>query len=325
MFDVMGIGMSVMDQLLLVDGLPTYNQGTKVLDASWQYGGKVPGGMIAVARLGLKGAIVGAVGGLPGKLVRKDFERHQIDCRYLLDRPGTQTTIVLAMADQSTGGRSLMGQPSGLPRPDAPQMDELDQDYLLSAKCLLIAQMDAVTTPVAKLYKQAGKPVVIDADWYADETYENMHLIDHFIASEFFYKHLFGEDTNYEPNLRTLKKRLQNEKGVVVVTIGERGLVGIDENDAYFTLPAFNVDVKDTTGAGDVFHGAYASGLAMGLATKENCRFSSAVSAIKCTRLGGRAGLPSLETVQKYLDTGVIDYTEIDERVEYYRKIPFSS
>ncbi|MDR3085995.1 MAG: PfkB family carbohydrate kinase [Christensenellaceae bacterium] len=322
MFDVMGIGMSVMDQLVLVDGLPTYNQGAKVLETSWQYGGKAPGGMIAVARLGRKGAMIGSVGGNVGALVRKDFERHGIDCSYLLDRPNTQTVIVLAMADQSTGGRSLMGMPSGMDRPEPPALQELDQAYILDAKVLLISNFDEVTLQAAKWYKAAGKPVVIDADWYADETFNNMHLVDHFIASEFFYEKLFGKSENFETNLRELKKRLQNSKGVVVVTLGEKGLVGIDDEDAFFRLPAFKVEVKDTTGAGDVFHGAYASGLTMGLPVQEICRLASGVSAIKCTRLGGRAGLPSLETVRKFLETGEIDYSEIDERVAYYRKMP---
>ena len=51
-----------------------------------------------------------------------------------------------------------------------------------------------------------------------------------------------------------------------------------------------------------------------------SARLASAVSAIKCTRIGGRAGIPSLPVVRQYLDTGVVDYTEIDKRVELYRK-----
>lgn len=322
MFDVMGIGMPVMDQLLMLDKLPTFNQGSKVLETSWQYGGKVPGGMIAVATLGMKGAIVAGVGGFPGELNRKDFERHGIDCSYLIDRPGTQTTIVVALADVSTGGRSFLGMASDLPRPTMPTLDELSKDYITDARCLLLANMDEVTIQAAKWYKEAGKPVVMDADWYSDETYDNLHLVDHLIPSEFFYNHLFGDDTNYEKNLRTLKEKMQNDKAVVIVTLGENGLVGIDENDQFFTLPAFRIDVKDTTGAGDVFHGAYCAGLLKGLPTKELARFCSAVSAIKCTRLGGRAGLADFETVQKFLDTGVIDYSKIDERVKYYAKMP---
>ena len=83
-------------------------------------------------------------------------------------------------------------------------------------------------------------------------------------------------------------------------------------------LPSFDVVVQDTVGAGDVFHGAYVVGLLRGYSAKEAARLATAVSCIKCTRIGGRAGIPDWDTVQKYLKTGEIDYTEIDERVAFY-------
>ena len=76
----------------------------------------------------------------------------------------------------------------------------------------------------------------------------------------------------------------------------------------------------DTTGAGDVYHGAFIYGLLQGWDAQKTARFSNAVSAIKCTRMGGRAAIPTFETVTKFLETGVIDYEEIDKRVARYRK-----
>ena len=78
------------------------------------------------------------------------------------------------------------------------------------------------------------------------------------------------------------------------------------------------MDVVDTVGAGDVFHGAFVAGLLQGWSVKDICRFASAVSAIKITRQGGRAGIPDMKTVQHFLETGEIDYKEIDERVKFY-------
>lgn len=85
-------------------------------------------------------------------------------------------------------------------------------------------------------------------------------------------------------------------------------------------MPSFAVDVQDTVGAGDVFHGAYTVGLLRGLSSKEAARLATGVSCIKCTRIGGRAGIPDWNTVQRFLRTGEIDYTEIDQRVEFYRR-----
>ena len=76
--------------------------------------------------------------------------------------------------------------------------------------------------------------------------------------------------------------------------------------------------MQDTVGAGDVFHGAYLTGLLRGYDALEAARLATAVSCIKCTRIGGRAGIPDLKTAEVFLRTGKIDYREIDERVDFY-------
>lgn len=73
-----------------------------------------------------------------------------------------------------------------------------------------------------------------------------------------------------------------------------------------------------TVGAGDVFHGAFLAAIVKGLSPKDAARFASGVAAIKCTRIGGRAGIPNWEVTDNFLETGEIDYREIDERVKKY-------
>jgi len=104
-----------------------------------------------------------------------------------------------------------------------------------------------------------------------------------------------------------------------VFTFGEKGCVGLDR-EGFFRLPAFQVEAQDTVGAGDVFHGAFLAALLKGYSLKECARYASGTSAIKCTRIGGRAGIPNEQVLEQFLRTGIIDYTEIDQRVEYYRK-----
>ena len=86
----------------------------------------------------------------------------------------------------------------------------------------------------------------------------------------------------------------------VVVTLGERGLVYFD-GETFGELPAFEVEVVDTTGAGDVFHGAFCYGLAQGFPLQENLRFAAAAAALKCRRIGGRAGIPRRAEVDAFL------------------------
>lgn len=103
-----------------------------------------------------------------------------------------------------------------------------------------------------------------------------------------------------------------------IFTLGPKGCVGYSPEDGYFEVPSFQMPVVDTVGAGDVFHGAYVVGLLRGLLPKEAARLATGASCIKCTRIGGRAGIPDWDTVQKYLQTGEIDYAEINQRVEFY-------
>ena len=66
--------------------------------------------------------------------------------------------------------------------------------------------------------------------------------------------------------------------------------------------PAMRVAVVDTTGCGDVFHGAYAAGLARGLELPERIRLASAAAALKATRPGGQAGIPTRAAIDRFLE-----------------------
>ncbi len=91
--------------------------------------------------------------------------------------------------------------------------------------------------------------------------------------------------------------------------------------EGFFTLPAYQVEVVDTVGAGDVFFTERSlRGSCRDIQTKETARLASAVSAVKCTRIGGRAGIPDWETVREFMETGRIDYREIEERIQYYKR-----
>ena len=105
----------------------------------------------------------------------------------------------------------------------------------------------------------------------------------------------FG-DLLYEEGCRKL---LEAGPSTAIVTLGSRGSVGMTAQDGFFRTESFHVPVRDTTGAGDVFHGAYIVGLLEGMDAPECARFASAVSAIKCTCFGGRTGIPNRDTVQR--------------------------
>jgi sugar/nucleoside kinase (ribokinase family) len=312
--DIIGIENPIMDFNILLDKMPDAGGFASLKEYSWQGGGNVGSALVAAARLGAKCGVVGIVGDDGyGQFCIDDFRRHNIDTSHLIKDAGNKTSFVICLAEISTKGRSFIAKP-GTRR--QPTITELDKDYLSTTKYIHLGPMGQPQVQAAVWAKEMGITVVDDAGYFNSDTDAHTDLIDVFVGSEHYYKGLFN-DNHYENNCKSIQKRGPR---IVVFTLGAKGCVGID-GDQYFTVPAFNnISIVDTTGAGDVFHGAFIFGLLQGWDLKKTSLFSSAVSAIKCTRLGGRAAIPDYNTVQKFIETGTIDYTEIDKRVEYYRE-----
>jgi sulfofructose kinase len=226
------------------------------------------------------------------------------------------------LAEKSTGGRSFIGFPSPYPTHDI-TVDDLNKETLLKYNWLLISDLNEPSALAAKWFREAGKPVVIDGDYLRSDIINKLPLVDHLLISSYTYTHLLDSNDDYEKNLRKLRDWQKNEHAVTAVTLGAEGVAGIDENGNYFRLPAYKVDVVDTTGAGDVFHGAYIAGRLKGLDAENACQFAQAVSAVKCTKLGGRAAIPTMEQVKIFMDTGKYDFPEFEERAAYYCMPPF--
>jgi sulfofructose kinase len=126
-------------------------------------------------------------------------------------------------------------------------------------------------------------------------------LVDHAIFSEPGLRAFAGGATDSdEARLKALRQARRLGCRVAAVTRGREGVVWVDA-DGVHRQPAFVVDVVDTTGAGDVFHGAYALAIAEGGTVDAAMRFASAVSALKCTGKGGRAAIPTRERTLQFI------------------------
>ncbi|WP_322200720.1 carbohydrate kinase family protein [Acutalibacter intestini] len=311
-YDIAGYDMPCVDLLVNVDVFPKPNGGTGVNALSWQGGGKVASGLAAAARLGARCAILGAVGSDDyGRFVEKDFQRHGVDTAGLYPREGETTSLSIVISDRETQGRSIVYR-HGSAAPLDPH--ELNQAVLADCQWFFISHVTETAMAGVRQAKAAGAKVMVDADSYSSELMEQIGQINVFIGSEFFYDVLF-HDKNYQANCKEICAKGPE---VAVFTLGPKGSVGYSQEAGFFQVPAYQVPVMDTTGAGDVFHGAYLAAAVRGLAPVECARVATAAACIKCTRMGGRAGVPDWDTAQKLLQTGEIDYTEIDRRAAFY-------
>lgn len=318
--EVVGIDNPIMDLLLSINQIPPSNGYEKLLDYSWQGGGKVSTAFVTLGRLGVRTGIIGVLGDDPfGRFCLKDFKDHMVDTSRLIVEKGGSTTLSVVLVERERKARSFIIK-NGPARKLT--VDDLDEDYISSAKYLHLAYLSPVTVKAAEMARKANVKVVIDADHYDEYVSENLKYIDVLIGSEYFYKSAFEDSSDYERNLKELQRKGPR---IVVITLGDKGCVVLD-GDEYFTMPTFNeLEAVDTCGAGDVFHGAFIFGMLKGWDSKKTAKFACAVSSIKCTRPGGRAGIPDYNMVERFLKDGCIDYTSLDGRVRYYKTALFEN
>ncbi len=153
----------------------------------------------------------------------------------------------------------------------------------------------------ARVARAAGIPVVADFESLPDDERfaELVALVDHPVVSLDFARRWTGCEHPGDA-----ARALWNaERQAVVVTCGAEGCwyLGADDPHTPRHQPAMRVTVVDTTGCGDVFHGAYAAGLAQGLELPDRVRLASAAAALKATRRGGQAGIPTGAAVDRFL------------------------
>lgn len=313
--DIVGIGRPCIDMISVIEELPKSNQGSRVLDISAQGGGVVPTAMVAASRLGAETGFIGVSGNCRnGSLIRKDFIFNGVDISHsIIDKEGI-SDFAIVLSDLRTHGRSILYKAGTARNIEA---NDLDKNYIQKGDFLHLASYDEASRIAASWIREAGKKVVYDASSYTVELESFIPQIDVFIASEFYYNKAFKGQGTHEENCYSVM-----EKGpeIVVFTLGEKGCVGISKQGGFFKAKGYKTTVIDTVGAGDVYHGAFLFGLTKDWDPEFIAQFSNAVSAIKIGAIGGRAGIPSYETVLKLMDTGVIDDTEIKERVEHYRR-----
>jgi sulfofructose kinase len=254
-------------------------------------GGVAANAAVAIARLGGRATLLGAVGADEvGDIVLDELRAERVDVNHIrrLAATATPESVVIVQPD---GSRTIVAHASidlgQLAVPGLPSGE-------LSA-VLVDARWPEATRAALDRARGSGVPGVVDVDRLPTDT-TLLDLASHLVFSESAMTEFSGSD-DVEVGLRTVAADVRAE---VSVTLGERGVTWL-EGDEIRHLDGFPVDAVDTTGAGDVFHGAFALALAEGSGTLAAFGFASAAAALKCSRPGARAGIPDRATVDEFL------------------------
>lgn len=295
-FDVVGMGCAAMDVVAVVERLPALDEKIHAVAMDRHGGGPVGTALTVVARMGLSAAFAGQVGDdFAGQFVIDEFKREGVDLRGDVVHPHTQSQISLVLVDRGTGKRTVI---SGRGELAEAVCDRLRHEMARKCKLLHVDgyDMDAAIC-FADECKAAGGIVLYDAGSVKDGTPELLARTDVAVVSRVFAEKMFGH-ADWEAACRALLEMGPSYAGV---TLGDEGAAGLD-GEEFFEVPAFKVDpVVDTTGAGDVFHGALDVAILQGWDFETCMTFGAAVAAMKCRALGGRAGIPSFEEATAFL------------------------
>ena len=299
MMKVIGIGQCALDNLFITDSFPVPDTKKEIMEWTIAGGGPVATALVSLSRLGIECNFHGITGDdEAGDKIRYSLISENVNIEGLIKRPDSDSQVAFIAIEKKSGKRTIFWK-----RPSADPLtpDELPDDFLNGADFLHIdGLMHETSVHAVKMAHARNIPVMLDAGRVREGMIELANMCDYVVGSEEFAKEFSGNDKDIEPE-KVIKQMAVFGAKAVTITLGEKGSITLSDNEI-FTTPAFKVDVVDTTGAGDVFHGGYIYGLLQKWDIMKIVRFASAFAALKCRKLGGRDGIPELKETMDFLN-----------------------
>lgn len=299
---VVGLGQCSLDNLFIIDSFPSPDTKKEVIDWTTAGGGPAATALVSLSRLGVTCSFYGITGDdEAGDKIAESLKTEGIDISGLLTRPQSYSQVAFIAIEKVSGRRTIFWK-----RPSAEPLspNEIPAGFLDGADFLLIdGLMTEASFYAVEKARERNIPVMLDAGRVREGMIELAHLCDYVVASEEFGRELFGNSGSFDAEA-AVRHMSSFGTRASTITLGDKGSITIAGNEIFRT-PAFSIEVMDTTGAGDVFHGGYIFGLLKKWDIKEAVRFASAFAALKCRQPGGRAGIPTLRETEDFLSSHV--------------------
>jgi ribokinase len=298
-WDVLGIGSVAVDDLLYVEHFPVPDSKLPILAKRREGGGLTATALVAASRLGARTAYCTMLGDDElSHFTLQELDREGVDCSPVQRQADARPYHSIIIVDQTTGQRTILYSAEGVMQP---RPEEITEALIANCRLLFVDNraVEAGLRAVALAHAQ-GIPVIGDIEpELGPGELELMDQIDHLIVGIDLATQVTGE-TQPERIVRALAG---SQRDSCVVTAGERGCWYAERGGPVHHFPAFRVQVVDTTGCGDVFHGAYAACLAQGESVAAAIRVATAAAALKATQPGGRTGIPNRDTINRFLSS----------------------
>jgi len=294
--EIVTLGYSSMDHFICVNRFPDMGSKSPFYNSEIMGGGQAATAAVALSRWGANTRYIGRVGGdQTGQQSIDWLEENGVIADSALKTPGVTSQTAYILVPDDSGERTVIWRRE--PGLDLNSAD-LKTEWFNSASVLFVDghELEASVT-AAKWIKNKGGTVVLDAEHIGTRREELLSLVDIAVGSEDFGKREF-KSKSHEDTIGILRKYGVKIAGV---TLGKKGSI-LDWGEGIRNFRACEVNVVDTTGAGDIFHAALAYGALRKMGYKKMISFASVAASLSCRVLGGRSGIPALQEIEQRLE-----------------------
>jgi len=299
-YDCVGMGIAVLDELAGLDAFPLPDSKNTLRFLHEQGGGPVPNALATLGRLGKRCALVSAMGrDRQALLLCRELRKFNVETSYIQHLAGVPTSRAIILINSSTGERTVLLRR----HPDC----SLEKSEELAApinKCRILhldGHEPVACLRAATLARRHGAQISLDIGSSRSLSSELMELADILIVSESYSRKVIGKNPE-----KSVEELAQAGAKLTGVTCGIHGSYLYRNGETWYQ-PCFKVKTVDSTGAGDVYHGAAVYGVLQDFSLQQISQFASAAAALKCQHLGGKKGIPEMTQIRTFLE-----YHEVD-------------
>ena len=293
---VLVIGHSSYDISCPVDEYPVENTKYRLSESYFCGGGPAGNAAYLLGKWGVETYYAGVIGSDDyGSKIRKEFESIGVNTEYLETNYEKPTSVSFILINKKNGSRTLFniaGERPGLKKYEF----SMDPDIVLIDGHEYNASLYA-------LNKYRDKISVIDAGRITPELLELCKYCKYIVASKGFAETVSKVKIDYaNPNtLVQVYTAIKNKypHSEVVITLEDKGALYAINNEIKI-MPGIKVTPVDTTGAGDIFHGAFTFALSKGFDLEKCVRYANITAGLSVKKIGARLSIPNYNEVSNY-------------------------
>jgi sulfofructose kinase len=296
--DIVGVGLNAADTVIRLPHFPAFNSKVEFHQSEVLPGGQVASAVFACSKWGLKARYVGKIGDDSlGLLQQSEMEGAEVEAHWTVE-PNCQSQSSYILVDEGTGERTVLWKRD--PRLELLPRD-LREEWVTRSRLLHVDGHDCSAAATAAQWAcKARIPVTADLDNLYPGVEALLENVDYAITSREFPARICGE-----PDLFASLPRMAARFGcrLTAATLGADGVLAWDGGRFHYS-PAFDVKPVDTTGAGDIFHAAFAFALLRADGIPQILEFSCAAAGMACLGMGARGGIAPLDKIYELVRSG---------------------